>query len=112
GIMGGMLRERDEGGALAGMQWRRFFLREGALWDKVIAMATRNTAEEHLRIIRSLMEKATIYRAISVPTALVGGCAGILASAFFHFACHAGESRAAGSHLFLGCWLTALVIAG
>jgi hypothetical protein len=34
-------------------------------------------AEEHLRIIRSLMEKATIYRAISAPTALVGG---ILAS--------------------------------
>ncbi len=33
----------------------------------------RNEAEEHLRIIRSLMEKATIYRAISAPTALVGG---------------------------------------
>ena len=30
-------------------------------------------AEEHLRVIRSLMEKATVYRAISAPTALVGG---------------------------------------
>jgi hypothetical protein len=30
-------------------------------------------AEEHLRIIRSLMERATVYRAISAPTALVGG---------------------------------------
>src|ERR1700742_90223 len=75
-------------------------------------MATSNPAEEHLRVIRSLMEKATIYRAISVPTALVGGCAGILASAFFHFLWRPGENRAAGSHLFLGCWLTALVIAG
>ena len=30
-------------------------------------------AEEHLRAIRLLMERATIYRAISAPTALVGG---------------------------------------
>ena len=36
-------------------------------------MPTRSEAEEHLRIIRSLMEKATIYRAISAPSALVGG---------------------------------------
>lgn len=32
-------------------------------------------AEEHLRIIRALMERATIYRAISAPTAL---CAAVL----------------------------------
>jgi hypothetical protein len=32
-----------------------------------------NEAEEHLRVIRSLMEKATIYRAISAPTALIAG---------------------------------------
>ncbi len=30
-------------------------------------------AEEHLRAIRLLMERATVYRAISAPTALVGG---------------------------------------
>jgi hypothetical protein len=36
-------------------------------------MPNRTDAEEHLRIIRSLMEKATIYRAISSPTALAGG---------------------------------------
>jgi hypothetical protein len=36
-------------------------------------MPTRTEAEEHLRVIRSLMEKATIYRAISAPTALAGG---------------------------------------
>ena len=39
----------------------------------------RTEAEEHLRVIRSLMEKATIYRAISAPTALVGGLLSTLA---------------------------------
>jgi hypothetical protein len=76
-------------------------------------MATSNPAEEHLRVIRSLMEKATIYRAISAPTALVGACAGILAAALFRF-----QSRNFGEggfgatiDLFLGCWLGALAIA-
>ncbi len=36
-------------------------------------MPTSLEAEEHLRVIRSLMEKATIYRAISAPAALLGG---------------------------------------
>ncbi len=34
---------------------------------------TERGAEEHLHAIRQLMERATIYRAISAPTALVGG---------------------------------------
>jgi len=36
-------------------------------------MIARSEAEEHLRVIRSLMERATIYRALSAPSALVGG---------------------------------------
>ena len=36
-------------------------------------MNERAAAEEHLRVIRSLMERATVYRAISAPTAVVGG---------------------------------------
>ncbi len=36
-------------------------------------------AEEHLRVIRSLMERATIYRAISAPTALIGGALALAA---------------------------------
>ena len=36
-------------------------------------MPTKSEAEDHLRVIRSLMEKATIYRAISAPGALIGG---------------------------------------
>jgi hypothetical protein len=43
-------------------------------------MQTTTEAEEHLRIIRSLMEKATIYRAISAPSALVGGLLAITAA--------------------------------
>jgi hypothetical protein len=34
-------------------------------------------AEEHLRVIRSLMERVTVYRAISAPTALVGGLSSV-----------------------------------
>ena len=37
-------------------------------------------ANEQLRVIRSLMERATIYRAISAPTALVGGLLSLIAS--------------------------------
>jgi hypothetical protein len=36
-------------------------------------MNEQERAEEHLRTIRRLMERGTIYRAISAPTALVGG---------------------------------------
>ena len=48
-------------------------------------MPTRSEAEEHLRIIRSLMEKATIYRAISAPTALVGGVCSVVFGLSLHF---------------------------
>src|SRR4051812_25384784 len=40
---------------------------------KVASMPQSSDAEDHLRIIRSLMEKATIYRAISAQAALIGG---------------------------------------
>jgi hypothetical protein len=48
-------------------------------------MPTRSEAEEHLRIIRSLMEKATIYRAVSAPTALVGGVCAMVLGLGMHF---------------------------
>lgn len=40
----------------------------------------QDQANEQLRVIRSLMERATIYRAISAPTALVGGILALVAS--------------------------------
>jgi hypothetical protein len=45
-------------------------------------MIPRSEAEDHLRVIRSLMEKATIYRALSAPAALVGGVLSLSASVF------------------------------
>jgi hypothetical protein len=49
---------------------------------KVIAMSTTEVALENLRIIRSLMEKAHIYRAVSAPAALTGGLLALAASAW------------------------------
>jgi len=43
-------------------------------------MDPRAKAEEDLRVIRSLMERATVYRAISAPTALVAGLLSTLAA--------------------------------
>lgn len=37
------------------------------------ADSVQSTALEHLRVIRTLMERAHIYRAVSAPTALIGG---------------------------------------
>jgi hypothetical protein len=75
-------------------------------------MEQRLRAEEDLRIIRSLMERATIYRAISAPTALVGGLLAILAAATIHLA---GKSRLAvepqlGAHKFAAIWLFVLLL--
>jgi hypothetical protein len=43
-------------------------------------MNERVKAEEDLRVIRGLMERATVYRAISAPSALVAGLLSVLAS--------------------------------
>jgi hypothetical protein len=57
-------------------------------------------AEEQLRVIRNLMERATIYRAISAPTALVGGILSILASIL----------ALDGSPRFIAGWLLVLLL--
>ena len=44
-------------------------------------MSSTIEAEQHLRVIRSLMEKATLYRALSAPGALTGGLASLVATA-------------------------------
>lgn len=43
-------------------------------------MSHQAEAEENLRVIRSLMEKATVYRAISAPGAFFGGLAASVAA--------------------------------
>ena len=59
-------------------------------------------AIEHLRVIRNLMERATIYRAISSPTALVGG---VLASILALWNFSASESTP-----FVQSWLVVLAL--
>jgi hypothetical protein len=44
-------------------------------------MTDYSSAEEDLRIIRTLMERAATYRAISAPTALIGGGLSLLSAA-------------------------------
>ena len=76
-------------------------------------MNERTRAEEHLRVIRSLMERATVYRAISAPTALIGGllalasCLTIWLLDRSHAA--AGASGFDARH-FAAIWLTNLAI--
>lgn len=67
-------------------------------------LADHERAEEHLRVIRSLMERATIYRAISAPTAL---CAAVLSLAAALYVYH-GEPR---PRSFAFVWLVVLVLA-
>ncbi|MDB6072720.1 MAG: hypothetical protein JWO89_360 [Verrucomicrobiaceae bacterium] len=75
-------------------------------------MTTTSSALENLQIIRSLMEKAHIYRAISAPAALVGGILGILASAWpVQYALgHYGDA-AMSDTAYVAVWLAILGIA-
>lgn len=75
-------------------------------------MSTTEAALENLRIIRSLMEKAHIYRAVSAPAALTGGALALAASAWP--VSHALSNQAAPAmcdQCFLHTWLAILGIA-
>lgn len=77
----------------------------------------RQEAEEHLRVIRSLMEKATVYRAISAPTALVAGVLALVAAYWGYrvelqnFEFRTEDSRLS-DHAFPLIWLGALALVG
>ena len=74
------------GGGPSGSVWKR--KKRGclapALWYKA-CMPSRSDAEEHLKIIRSLMERATVYRAITAPAAAIGGVLAFALSAWESF---------------------------
>jgi hypothetical protein len=75
--------------------------------------AGRSRAEEDLRVIRSLMERATVYRAISAPTALVAGLLSILAAGAIYWN---DESNAILGHVirgreFVATWIAILMVA-
>ena len=75
-------------------------------------MKPRSEAEDHLRIIRSLMERATIYRAISAPTALAGGLLALATSGGIWFYDHRQATQAPGfdARLFTEIWLVVLAL--
>ncbi|HMJ04904.1 MAG TPA: hypothetical protein VK474_01480 [Chthoniobacterales bacterium] len=79
-------------------------------------MDERTHAEEHLRIIRSLMERATIYRAISAPTALVGSVLSLLTATLLFVANGRGStsffklSHPGAARQFIVIWLVVLLL--
>jgi small-conductance mechanosensitive channel len=74
-------------------------------------MDERLSAEENLRVIRTLMERATMYRAISAPTALVAGLLSILAaSAIFLSEANLTVGRPIRSRQFAVTWIIVLIL--
>lgn len=74
-------------------------------------MIPQQDALEHLRVIRSLMEKAHIYRAISAPAALLGGVLAVACAGWNGWlaAKNAGVVDS-GSEVFLIQWLAILLV--
>jgi hypothetical protein len=77
-------------------------------------MNDRSRAEEDLRVIRTLMERATVYRAISAPTALVGGMLSLLSAALIHLTTEPDSlnllGRAIRPREFAFIWIDVLVL--
>ena len=76
-------------------------------------MSDHARAEEDLRVIRSLMERATIYRAISAPTALVAGVLSILSAGVIYLNNDVNLifGRPVGPREFAAIWIDVLVLA-
>lgn len=73
-------------------------------------MSPRAEAEQHLRVIRTLMERATIYRAISAPTALIGGILALVAAGGSLLWLQAGGNAALPTSHFVWLWLCVLAV--
>jgi cytochrome bd-type quinol oxidase subunit 2 len=67
----------------------------------------RSAAEEHLRVIRELMERATIYRAVSAPAALFCGLVALLVSGL---ALIPGPLQALFQHNFVLAWIVVCLL--
>jgi uncharacterized protein (DUF2062 family) len=72
-------------------------------------MTDPDSASQQLRVIRSLMERATIYRSISAPTALVGGLLSLGGFAMAYYAKH-DRHHPLSSTEFLIVWLVILAL--
>jgi hypothetical protein len=74
-------------------------------------MTDLDSASRQLRVIRSLMERATIYRSLSAPTALVGGLLSLGGFAVAYYARHYRHQPLSDAE-FLVVWLVILVLTG
>ena len=72
-------------------------------------MTDFDSASRQLRVIRSLMERATVYRSISAPTALVGGLLSLGGFAMAYYAKHHRQYPLTPTE-FLIAWLVILVL--
>jgi hypothetical protein len=72
-------------------------------------MSESDSAQQHLRTIRALMERATIYRALSAPTALVGGLLSLGGFATAYYAQHERQHPMSPNE-FLIVWLVILAL--
>lgn len=76
-------------------------------------MTDRTTAEENLRVIRTLMERVTTYRAISAPSALVAGLLSTAAAGavYFNNEVRLILGRTVRPREFVSVWIVVLFIA-
>ena len=74
-------------------------------------MADLDPVHEQLRAIRSLMERATIYRAISAPTALIGGLLSLGGFMTAYYAKHHRHVQLTPAE-FVNVWLVILTLTG
>ena len=72
-------------------------------------MTDSDSASRQLRVIRSLMERATVYRSISAPTALVGGLLSLGGFATAYYAKHHRHHPLSPTE-FLIVWLVILAL--
>ncbi len=64
----------------------------------------QDTALDHLRVIRTLMERSSIYRAVSAPAALIGGLLSL------GVAIYGWKQNSTSTHEIVFAWLGVLVI--
>ncbi len=75
-------------------------------------MPIREEAEENLRIIRSLMERATIYRAVSAEAALGGGLLALAGASVLIYIFDPGQSLSGYARAFTVVWGLVFLLAG
>lgn len=78
-------------------------------------MTEREQAADHLKVIRSLMERATVYRTISWPTALFGGTLAVILAALIFLREQAAirdgdHEKMISEQAWVGCWMVSLIL--